>query len=71
MRNASVRYCVKCCSVDKYMEEPAGEMVHPYHMPELYSPLGYIGAISVMALIVLVQVVYFRRKGLLGRIGKR
>lgn len=46
---------------------PAGEMLHPYNMPELYTPLGYVGVIGVMALIVLIQVLYFRRKGLLGR----
>jgi Mg2+ and Co2+ transporter CorA len=45
---------------------PAGEMVHPYNMPELYTPLGYVGVVAVMALIALVQVLYFRRKGLLG-----
>ena len=43
------------------------KMVHPYNMPELYTPLGYAGVIGVMALIVLIQVLYFRRKGLLGR----
>lgn len=46
---------------------PTGKMVHPYNMPELYTPLGYLGVITVMALIALVQVLYFRRKGLLGR----
>ncbi len=46
---------------------PAGDLVHAYNMPELYSPLGYIGVIGVMALIVLIQVLYFRRIGLLGR----
>ena len=46
---------------------PAGEMLHPYNMPELYTPLGYVGVIGVMGLIVLIQVLYFRRKGLLGR----
>ena len=46
---------------------PSGEMVHPYNMPELYSPLGYFGAIGMMALIVLVQVLYFGRLGFLCR----
>jgi hypothetical protein len=47
--------------------EPAGEIVHPYNMPELYLPGGYLGVLGLMALIVVAQVVYFRRKGLLGR----
>ncbi len=46
---------------------PAGEIVHPYNMPELYMPLGYLGAIAVMGLVAAVQVLYFRRKGLLGQ----
>ena len=49
---------------------PSGEMVNPYNMPELYTPLGYFGAIGIMSLIALVQVLYFRRLGFLGR-GKR
>ncbi len=31
------------------------------------SPLGYFGLIGVMELIVSIQVLYFRREGLLGR----
>lgn len=46
---------------------PSTEMVHPYNMPELYTPLGYVGVVTVMALIALIQILYFRRKGLLGR----
>jgi magnesium transporter len=49
---------------------PAGDVVNPYNMPELYTPLGYFGAIGIMALIALGQVLYFRRLGFLGR-GKR
>ena len=47
--------------------EPAGKIVHPYNMPELYTPGGYLGVLALMGIIVLAQVVYFRRKGLLGR----
>lgn len=36
-------------------------------MPELYTPGGYLGVLALMGFIVLAQVVYFRRKGLLGR----
>jgi len=32
------------------------------YMPELYHPLGYYIILTVMALIALVQIVYFRRK---------
>ena len=46
--------------------EPAGEIVHPYNMPELYLPYGYLLVIGVMSLLALIQIVYFRRKGLLG-----
>lgn len=49
---------------------PAGDVVNPYNMPELYTPFGYFGAIGIMALIALGQVLYFRRLGFLGR-GKR
>jgi magnesium transporter len=47
--------------------EPAGKIVHPYNMPELYTPGGYWGVLALMGFIVLALVVYFRRKGLLGR----
>lgn len=46
---------------------PAGDMVHPFNMPELYMPFGYVGIIVVMSLVALVQIVYFRRKGFLGK----
>ena len=45
---------------------PAGEPIHPWNMPELYLPGGYPGVIAVMAAIVIGQVLYFRRIGLLG-----
>lgn len=32
-----------------------------------YTPLGYFGVIGLMGLIVSIQVLYFRREGLLGR----
>lgn len=46
---------------------PSGDVVHPYNMPELYMPWGYVGVITVMSMVAGVQVLYFRRKGLLGK----
>ena len=47
--------------------EPVGKVVHFCNMPELYTPGGYWGVLALMSFIVLAQVVYFRRKDLLGR----
>lgn len=39
----------------------------PLNMPELYSPYGYVGVILVMILIVILQVIFFFKKGWLTR----
>ena len=38
----------------------------PWNMPELAWPFGYPFALGVMALVVLLMLIYFRRKGWLG-----
>jgi magnesium transporter len=39
----------------------------PLNMPELYSPYGYISVLFVMAVIVVLQLIFFFRKGWLSR----
>ncbi len=39
----------------------------PLNMPELYSPYGYIGVMVFMLLIVILQVIFFFKKGWLTR----
>ena len=34
----------------------------PFNMPELHHPLGYIGCLSIMAVIAIAQAIFFRRK---------
>jgi magnesium transporter len=34
----------------------------PWNMPELYSPYGYVGAVGVMILIAVIQLIIFKRK---------
>ena len=62
--------CAQCGCFAFSCFEDFAIRVNPYNMPELYTPLGYVGAIGIMALIALGQVLYFRRLGFLGR-GKR
>jgi magnesium transporter len=45
-----------------YQHPVTGEVM-PYNMPELYSPYGYLIAMSSMLFIVLGMLYYFRRKG--------
>ncbi|MDX5320080.1 MAG: magnesium/cobalt transporter CorA [Bacteroidota bacterium] len=35
----------------------------PYNMPELREPYGYLMVLGVMGIVVLVQLIFFRRKG--------
>jgi len=35
----------------------------PFNMPELHSPYGYIGVVSAMVIIVIMQLAYFFKKG--------
>jgi magnesium transporter len=35
----------------------------PLNMPELYSPYGYLGVVVVMILIVIIQLIFFIKKG--------
>lgn len=35
----------------------------PLNMPELYSPYGYMVVLGIMVCIVVIQIIYFRRKG--------
>jgi Mg2+ and Co2+ transporter CorA len=46
--------------------DPSGSVVSPLNMPELYMPGGYLGTLVVMGLIAIAQILYFRRRGLLG-----
>lgn len=43
--------------------DPKTGAVLPLNMPELYSPYGYLGVIIVMVLIVIVQLIFYYRKG--------
>ena len=43
-------------------ENPDGTINH-FNMPELYAPWGYIGVLTLMALMVAGQIYYFYRKG--------
>ncbi len=43
-------------------ESKTGESL-PWNMPELYQPYGYLGVIGLLVLIVIVQIIFFRRKG--------
>jgi len=46
---------------------PDNNAVLPMNMPELYSPYGYIGVWVIMAIIVVLQVIFYYRKGWLTR----
>ena len=46
-----------------FSQEPPEDKAMPLNMPELYHPLGYVGVITVMLLIAIAQLVFFRRKG--------
>jgi len=35
----------------------------PFNMPELYQPYGYLTVLGIMVFIVIVQLIFFRRKG--------
>ena len=43
-----------------------GEVL-PLNMPELYSPYGYISVSIIMILIVVIQIIYFYKKGWLNK----
>ncbi len=45
-----------------YTDPDTGEKL-PLNMPELYSPYGYVGVWAFMLLIVVVQLVFFYRRG--------
>ncbi len=49
-----------------YTDPVSGEQLR-WNMPELYHPYGYIGVMSFMLLLVLVQLFFFWRKGWLGK----
>lgn len=36
---------------------------HPFNMPELRSPYGYVALCFIMLLLVMLQILYFRRRG--------
>jgi Mg2+ and Co2+ transporter CorA len=48
------------------MYEPSGTAARPLNMPELYMPGGYLSTIVIMAFIAIGQILYFRKRGLLG-----
>ena len=48
-------------------ENPATGEKMPLNMPELYSPYGYVGVMSLMVLIVGAQLYVFYKKGWLGK----
>jgi magnesium transporter len=43
--------------------DPANNKVLPDNLPELYNPHGYFFALAAMLLIVLIQVIFFWKKG--------
>lgn len=47
--------------------DPATGKSLPWNMPELYSPYGYIGVMVFMLLIVVAQILFFRKKGWLSK----
>lgn len=47
--------------------DPASGKILDLNMPELYSPYGYAGVLIIMLLIVVLQLVFFYRKGWLTR----
>lgn len=34
----------------------------PFNMPELYEPYGYIAVIAIMAIVIIIQIIFFKRK---------
>lgn len=44
-------------------EDPVTGKVMPMNMPELYAPYGYLYAIILMAIIAVLQLLYFQKKG--------
>lgn len=44
-------------------EDPVTGKVMPLNMPELYAEHGYVAALVVMAVIAILQIIYFWRKG--------
>lgn len=48
-------------------ENPVDGRTLPWNMPELYSPYGYPVVMLIMILIVILQLIYFYRKGWLNR----
>ncbi|MEE1944294.1 magnesium/cobalt transporter CorA [Pedobacter sp. KR3-3] len=44
-------------------EDPVTGKVMPLNMPELYSAHGYVWALVIMAVIAILQIIYFWRKG--------
>jgi magnesium transporter len=48
-------------------KDPETGQFLPMNMPELYSPYGYIGVIVVMVLIVILQLIFYYRKGWLDK----
>jgi magnesium transporter len=51
-----------------YQDPKTGEVL-PLNMPELYSPYGYLGVSIVMLVIVIIQLVFFYKKGWLTKEG--
>ncbi len=48
-------------------QNPETGLLLPLNMPELYSPYGYLAVCIFMILIVIVQIIYFFRKGWLNK----
>lgn len=45
-----------------FVNDKTGE-TYPFNMPELHQPYGYLTVIGVMVLVVVVQLIFFYRKG--------
>jgi magnesium transporter len=45
-----------------YVDPDTNEKL-PLNMPELYSPYGYIGVVSGMLIIVILQIYFYYKKG--------
>lgn len=41
------------------------------NMPELHAPRGYFGALAAMVMVAAAMIIYFRRRGWLGRPPRR
>ncbi len=48
-------------------KDPETGVFFPYNMPELYSPHGYIAVCVFMIIIVILQIIFFYRKGWLDK----